>query len=623
MASDIEKAERRKRKQEKEDDPRKGTMERLAWAGVSAVAVSIFGPPLHGPHLDPLAGVSAVAMFSNGMRLLDCGAAHFLGVARTVKAHTPTKTKGQKKLKASARQLSAKVSHKDGLYIGAGNGTVLRRKMAKSLGLVVGPNSSGKDMRLQQIMAATCNASFATIDIGSEGTMLQTAHLKKRGYQVHTVDLGNEFPGEIEQSTLNPHDLYAHCLTKRNQISYIFEDGARFWNLLVPIPPGTNEPVWPKGAQKHANTLSIGLALEKGFGATITDVRERSSSKTEIIHMGEYLTGQLETVQPDGSTTMEGFPYDTCPYRTCHDPALWDGFVKAFKAACQELLDLVKASQKEGRMWDGYLQEISNGTQPFTRNSRIHQMTCKSSFDIHNLATPGQKTAVFFTASQARGEYQFKVLGLLMSVAMRSVLIRDEDAERSGEGNLVYFFIGESNLINLGKGLKQFTLGARKFGGRVLLFPQSLSGLDDLYGKKMRQTLTAEADFSILLPGVSDTDTLEWFEHLSSEETWIEKSQTLGVGAGVDVTSESVREARKPVVPKSKMREMKDGRAFLFIGNEVTKIDVPFYSEIWPLQHLFSPNPRYGPKKWRRPIKLILPRRMTRRVGPRPQKEAA
>lgn len=422
--------------------------------------------------------------------------------------------------------------------------------------LVIGTTGSGKTSAFISPtihLLSTCKdkPSMLVSDPKGELYSLHANSLKKKGYNVATIDLRNPFLSTRWNPLATVYDLHTQARNSTDkQMTQVFDDEA--YNLLhdiaCGIAPITNkeEPVWESGARNFI--LAVMLAM-------LDDAR---------ITREKYIFYNLARIASQSEVDIKSFFYH------CKS-------VKARQLAKQVLdaTDKTRAS---------YISTIMDKLHLFADTS-ICAITSENEVDFADLTN---KPTVLFLQVPDEKSTRHPLASLFISQAYKNFVAIAGKNPDNKLARPVFFILDEFGNLPAVNNIEQMITAGRSRNIWFFLVVQSYTQIANVYGDKVADIVKSNCNVQVFI-GTNDIRTTEEFSKLCGNYTV--DSNSVGYSTAHNNISPSVGLRERPLIYPSELATLNEGKNN---GNMI--ISVFGYS---PLKTTFTPNykvPVYGLK---------------------------
>lgn len=193
---------------------------------------------------------------------------------------------------------------------------------------------------------------------------------------------------------------------------------------------------------------------------------------------------------------------------------------------------------------------------------QLRQVTARSSFPFAELSD--HPTALYLVVPHERHEQARPLVSLLLLQLFETLITSAHAAPRQRLARAVVCYLDE--FYNLGT-IPRFptyisTLGG--YGVSLVLALQNLSQLTDRYGEEGKQTILANTNTHLLLPGLFEEDSA-WYSRALGERTVLARSASrsrpahawLGLPAGPLTRSQTRSEQRRPLLSADELERLR------------------------------------------------------------------
>lgn len=287
----------------------------LLLGGGAAYVLTIAGPVMHGPQINPLAAgawlvltVCAGALLTDTLRAL-------ADLFDREAALTATGLKGTSDWVKSLREIKHDlIAEGWAPYWGASKG---REVMAEfeSNALTAGPAGSGKDVGEVQPQVLCIRESKVVVDFKGSSTCVLADCLRERGEIVRVLNLGDLWPEIVGPSdTYNPLGLIADNYWRSGGLMDVSDDLHELGLQLYPEPDGGGAKDDNRYFRDGSRDL-IGFAIQicvliDGDNATLGDVYALLNDRQSLLKHALWACGKLAQRTPLQSATSSDDPVE-------------------------------------------------------------------------------------------------------------------------------------------------------------------------------------------------------------------------------------------------------------------------------------------------------------------------
>jgi type IV secretion system protein VirD4 len=318
--------------------------------------------------------------------------------------------------------------------------------------------------------------------------------------------------------------------------------------LLLPMPPGTREPVWTTSSQNFlTGTLLYFFEIGASFIDAMTEIQLKSVDKLcqEVMesdnNLAKMFMSKLQNVKPE---ILAGVGMD--------------------------LTKLIVFTTD---------QFVMNALSPENKADMI---------DWGHLNLPGEIYDVILSIPEDKIEQWESVTMLLISQLVKSLERRADKHSSDGKKLLpILIMLDEFDRIGTLPSIKSALATLRSRGVTVALFVQSIAQLDERYGVFARKIISDTCSFKVLL-NVMDADTQKYFSDLVGTSVIVKRGNSVNhdtqTGEIIGLCT-SFSEVREAIMEPHEFLTLDD--IILLCPNGVFRLyKVNFFDN----KHIFLPN---------------------------------
>ena len=403
--------------------------------------------------------------------------------------------------------------------------------------LVVGTTGTGKTKYLLiptvMMMAKSQNKpSLVVIDIKGEIVEKTYMTLKDNGYEVHMLDLRNPELSE-RYNPLNVIINYEeeYLIDKiKNRKSLFARDSeiGKVASLVCPLSSGEDK-FWDSAAQSILKAIIYGL---------------------------------LEDYE-DGLMTKDQFTFSTISYINTLDAKDFKNFFnrrkgnfqsKAYREAKSNFLSHFDENGEMDKTLASMMTTYATAFNKFIDEACL-EITLKSDFDIAKIR---EEPYGLFLLLPDEDTSRYPLATLIINQIYSTLVHLSQKDGIKGRRDICYIldefanlpkFENISNWLSVGRERRMF----------ISLFLQSLSQLEDKYGKDYAKTIIQNCNMKVIL-GLGETDSVDYFKRLFGTYTVINESTSGGYSSKSGSTNESL--AKADLVNATEFMQMQPGEIF-------------------------------------------------------------
>ncbi len=422
--------------------------------------------------------------------------------------------------------------------------------------LIIGTTGSGKTSAfisptIQLLAICKDKPSMLVSDPKGELYSLHVGTLRKKGYNVATIDLRNPFSSTRWNPLAAIYDLHKKAKdTTDKQIAQVFDDEAYdlLHDIACGIAPITNkeEPVWENGARNFI--LAVLLAM-------LDDAR---------ITKEKYIFHNLARVASQSDAEIKSF-FSHCKSAQARQLA-------------KQVLDATDKTRAP------YISTIMDKLHLFA-DTAICVITSENEVNFADLIN---KPTVLFLQVPDEKSTRHPLASLFISQAYKNLVAIAGKNPGNKLARPVFFILDEfGNLPNINN-IEQMITAGRSRNIWFFLVVQSYTQIANVYGDKVADIVKSNCNVQVFI-GTNDIRTTEEFSELCGNYTV--DSNLVGYSTAHNDISPSVALRERPLIYPSELTTLNEGKNN---GNMI--ISVFGYS---PLKTTFTPYfkvPLYGLK---------------------------
>lgn len=230
---------------------------------------------------------------------------------------------------------------------------------------------------------------------------------------------------------------------------------------------------------------------------------------------------------------------------------------------------------------------LTTNTKIFT-DRNVNKINSETTFNIENFRK--EESILYIIYPERKSSYLAPFIAPLFSQIIDKLL--DNFNEKSLPIHLLFDEFGNIGMLN-NMSVNASTVRSRKISLSICL--QSLSQLSQVYGEKNAKSILTNLKTKLILPGVSDTDTLNYISNICGNGEIMTKS----VSVSGDKQSYTISQTKRRLFEDGELRTLKDRNILVIVDNRMPVIDkIEPYFETDKISNISNPVMYYKAKEY-------------------------